>query len=72
MMENDAALTGLISEGTDNVQNIKLPALSQSNIERFILKCGITKDKIRNTYIVFILFLPKILLALFEVDFAIP
>ena len=72
MMENDAALTGLISEGTDNVQNIKLSALSQSNIERFILKCGITKDKIRNTYIVFILFLPKILLALFEVDFAIP
>ena len=66
MMENDAALTGLISEGTDNVQDIKLSTLRRSNIERFILKCGITKDKTRNIYIVFILFLPKILLALLK------
>ena len=55
---------------TDKVQNIKLSALKQSNIER--LKSRITKDKILNVNIVFILFLPKILLTLFEVDFAIP
>ena len=38
MMENDATLTGLIAEVTDKVQNIKLSALKQSNIERFFLK----------------------------------
>ena len=37
MMENDATLTGLIAEITDKVQNIKLSALKQSNIERFLL-----------------------------------
>ena len=35
IMENDAALTGLVAEVTDKVQNIKLSALKQSNIERF-------------------------------------
>ena len=39
MMENDATLTGLIAEITDKVQNIKLSALKQSNIERFLLSC---------------------------------
>ena len=34
MMENDATLTGLIVEVTDKYQNIKLPALKQSNVER--------------------------------------
>ena len=34
MMENDATHTGLIVEVTDKYQNIKLPALKQSNIER--------------------------------------
>ena len=38
MMENDATLTGLIAEVTDKVQNIKLSALKQSNIERLLLK----------------------------------
>ena len=38
MMENNAKLTGLIAELTDKVQNIKLSALKQSNIERFFLK----------------------------------
>ena len=37
-MENNATLTGLIAEVTDKVQNIKLSALKQSNIERFFLK----------------------------------
>ena len=37
MMENDATLTGLIAEITDKVQNIKLSALKESNIERFLL-----------------------------------
>ena len=37
MMENDATLTGLIAEVTDKVQNIKLSALKQSNIETFSL-----------------------------------
>ena len=76
MMENDATLTGLTAEVTDRVQNIKLSPLKQSNI-KFSLKSWITEDKILNIYyivlyIVFILFLPKILLALFEVVFAIP
>ena len=76
MMENDATLTGLTAEVTDRVQNIKLSPLKQSNI-KFSLKSWITEDKILNMYyivlyIVFILFLPKILLALFEVVFAIP
>ena len=35
MMENDATLTGLIAGVTKKVQNIKLSALKQSNIERF-------------------------------------
>ena len=72
MMGNDVTLTELITEVTDKVQNIKLSALKQSNIERLLLKPWITKDKLLNVYIVFILFLPKILLTLFEVDFAIP
>ena len=38
MMKNDAALTGLIAEVTDKVQNIKFFALKQRNIERFFLK----------------------------------
>ena len=38
IMENDATFTGLIAEVTDKVQNIKLSALKQSNIERFFLK----------------------------------
>ena len=67
MMENDVTLTGLIAEVTDKVQNIKLSAVKQSNIERFSLKSWITEDKTLNVYIVFILFLPKILVALFEV-----
>ena len=76
MMEKDATLTGLTAEVTDRVQNIKLSPLKQSNI-KFSLKSWITEDKILNIYyivlyIVFILFLPKILLALFEVVFAIP
>ena len=71
-MGNDVTLTELITEVTDKVQNIKLSALKQSNIERLLLKPWITKDKLLNVYIVFILFLPKILLTLFEVDFAIP
>ena len=72
MMGNDVTLTELITEVTDKVQNIKLSALKQSNIERLLLKPWITKDKLLNVYIVFILFLPKILLTLFEVDFATP
>ena len=77
MMENDATLIGLTAEVTDRVQNIKLSPLKQSNIKKFSLKSWITEDKILNIYyivlyIVFILFLPKILLALFEVVFAIP
>ena len=36
------------------------------------MKSWITKVKILNLYIAFILFLPKVLLALFEVDFATP
>ena len=71
-MGNDVTLTELITEVTDKVQNIKLSALKQSNIERLLLKPWITKDKLLNVYIVFILFLPKILLTLFEVDFATP
>ena len=72
-MGNDATLTGLIVEETDKVQNIKLSALKQSNIKYvFFLKSWVTKDKILNVYIVFRLFLPKILLVPFEVDFAIP
>ena len=74
-MGNDATLTWLIVEETDKVQNIKLSALKQNNIKSvffFFLKSWVTKDKILNAYIVFRLFLPKILLALFEVDFAIP
>ena len=67
MMENDITLTGLIAEVTDEFQNIKLSAVKQSNIERFSLKSWITEDKTLNVYIVFILFLPKILVALFEV-----
>ena len=67
MMENDVTLTGLIAEVTDEFQNIKLSAVKQSNIERFSLKSWITEDKTLNVYIVFILFLPKILVALFEV-----
>ena len=35
MMENDATLMGLIAEVTEKVQNIELPGLKQSNIERF-------------------------------------
>ena len=35
MMENDATLTGLIAEVTDNIQNIKLSTIKQSNIVRF-------------------------------------
>ena len=35
MMENDATLTGLIAEVTDNFQNIKLSTIKQSNIVRF-------------------------------------
>ena len=58
MMENDATLTGLIAEVIHKVQNIKLSALKQSNIERFCLKSWITKDKILNVYIFFTLFLP--------------
>ena len=38
MMENDATFTGLITKVTDKVQNIKLSALRQSNIEIFFLK----------------------------------
>ena len=38
MMENDATLKGLIAEVTDKIQNIKLSALKQINIERFSLK----------------------------------
>ena len=67
MMENDVTLTGLIAEVTDEFQNIKLSAVKQSNIERFSLKSWITEDKTLNVYIVFILFLSKILVALFEV-----
>ena len=67
MMENDVTLTGLIAEVTDKVQNIKLSAVKQSNIERFSLKSWIKEDKTLNVYIVFMLFLPKILVALFEV-----
>ena len=58
MMENDATLTGLIAEVIHKVQNIKLSAFKQSNIERFCLKSWITKDKILNVYIFFTLFLP--------------
>ena len=72
ILENDATLIGPIAEVTKKVQNINLSALKQINIEWFCLKFWITKDKILNVYIIFILFLPKILLALFEVDFAIP
>ena len=67
MMENDVTLTGLIAEVTDEFQNIKLSAVKQSNIERFSLKSWIKEDKTLNVYIVFMLFLPKILVALFEV-----
>ena len=35
MMKNFATLTGLGAEVADNVQNIKLSALKQINIERF-------------------------------------
>ena len=38
MMGNDVTLTELITEVTDKVQNIKLSALKQSNIERLLLK----------------------------------
>ena len=38
MVENDATLTSLTAEVTDKVQNIKLSALKQSNIERIFLK----------------------------------
>ena len=38
MMRNDVTLTELITEVTDKVQNIKLSALKQSNIERLLLK----------------------------------
>ena len=44
-MENDATLTGL-AEATEKAQNIKLPALKQSNIESFFWKSSITKGKI--------------------------
>ena len=72
MMENDATLTGLIADVTDKVQNVTLSALKQSNIGRSILKSWKTKGKVLNVYLAFILFLPKIILVLFEVDFVIP
>ena len=46
MMKNDATLTGLIGEVTDKIQNIRMPAIKQSNIWRLFSKSWIMKDKI--------------------------